>query len=127
MSPETTTELGRRAEAQALAHLEARGLKLLERNFRCRGGEIDLVMLDGPTLVLVEVRSRSSAAFGGAAASVDARKQRRLILAARRLLLTRPAYRALAARFDVVAFEAESAVAGSPARIDWIRDAFRLG
>jgi len=127
VSPETTTELGRRAEAQALAHLEARGLKLLERNFRCRGGEIDLVMLDGQTLVLVEVRSRASAAFGGAAASVGARKQRRLILAAKRLLLTRPAYRTLPARFDVVAFDAESAAAGSPVRIDWIRDAFRLG
>ena len=127
MSPETTTELGRRAEAQALAHLEAHGLKLLERNFRCRGGEIDLVMLEEQTLVLVEVRSRASAAFGGAAASVDAHKQRRLILAAKRLLLTRPAYRRLAARFDVVAFDAESAAAGSPARIDWIRDAFRLG
>ena len=127
MSPETTTELGRRAEAQALAHLEARGLKLLERNFRCRGGEIDLVMLEGQTLVLVEVRSRASAAFGGAAASVGARKQRRLILAAKRLLLTRPAYRTLPARFDVVAFDAESAAAGAPARVDWIRDAFRLG
>ena len=127
MSPDTTTELGRRAEAQALAHLEAHGLKLLERNYRCRGGEIDLVMLEGQTLVLVEVRSRASAAFGGAAASVGARKQRRLILAAKRLLLTRPAYRTLPARFDVVAFDAESAAAGSPARVDWIRDAFRRG
>jgi putative endonuclease len=127
VSPETTTELGRRAEAQALAYLEGRGLKLLERNFRCRGGEIDLVMLEGQTLVLVEVRSRASGAFGGAAASVDARKQRRLILAAKRLLLMRPAYRALPARFDVVAFDAECVPAGSPARIDWIRDAFRLG
>ena len=126
MSRETTTELGRRAEARAVAHLEASGLKLLERNFRCRGGEIDLVMLEGQTLVLVEVRSRASAAFGGAAASVDGRKQRRLILAAKRLLLVRPAYRALSARFDVVAFDAANAALASTARIDWIRDAFRL-
>jgi putative endonuclease len=127
VSRETTTELGRRAEAEAVAHLESRGLELLERNFRCRGGEIDLVMLDGQTLVLVEVRSRGSAAFGGAAASVDGRKQRRLILAARRLLLVRPAYRALSARFDVVAFDATAAAPAAPPRIDWIRDAFRLG
>jgi putative endonuclease len=93
-------------------------------------------MLDGETLVLVEVRSRASAAFGGAAASVDGRKQRRLILAARRLLLVRPAYRALSARFDVVAFDAVAfdpgaadapdAGAAPSVRIDWIRDAFRI-
>jgi putative endonuclease len=125
VSPESTTELGRRAEARAIEHLESCGLRLLERNFRCRGGEIDLVMLDGETLVLVEVRSRTSAAFGGAAASVNARKQRRLLLAARRLLLVRPGYRVLRARFDVVAFEAGEARPGPAARIDWIRDAFR--
>jgi putative endonuclease len=124
VSPETTVELGRRAETRALAYLEACGLTLLERNFRCRGGEIDLVMLEGETLVLVEVRSRTSAAFGGAAASVGARKQRRLLLAARRLLLVKPRYRALRARFDVVALD--GADAGRKTRIDWIRDAFRL-
>jgi len=80
-------------------------------------------MLDGSTLVMVEVRSRSSAGHGGAAATVGGRKQRRFILAARHLMLARPNYRRLAARFDVVAIDA---IAGEGApRVTWIRDAFR--
>jgi putative endonuclease len=118
--PETTTLIGRRGEDAALRHLETAGLKLLERNYRCRGGEIDLVMQEGETLVLVEVRLRSSDEFGGAAASVGRGKQRRVALAARHLLLTRPAYRRMPARFDVVAIDRGAA------GISWIRDAFRL-
>lgn len=123
MSPETTTQAGRRGEDLACRHLESQGLALLERNYRCRAGEIDLVMLEGATLVLVEVRSRTSAAHGSAAATVGARKQRRFILAARHLMLTRPHYRRLAARFDVVAIDPSPA--GGPAQLTWIRDAFR--
>jgi putative endonuclease len=123
--PETTTAIGRRGEDAAARHLESHGLQLLERNYRCRGGEIDLVMLEGNTLVLVEVRLRTSGGFGGAAASVGSRKQRRFTLAARHLMMTRPAYRKLQARFDVVALEA-GAQPGET-RIDWIRDAFRIG
>jgi putative endonuclease len=126
MCPETTTQHGRRTEELALKHLEAHGLELLERNFRCRGGELDLVMRDGDVLVLVEVRSRRSNRFGGAAASIDSRKQRRLALAARALLAARPQYRRHAARFDVVAFgPGDSHPAGTS--LEWIRDAFRLG
>jgi putative endonuclease len=125
VSPETTTVLGRAAEDQACRHLEAHGLRLLERNYRCRAGEIDLVMLDGETLVLVEVRSRSSADYGGAASSVGARKQQRFTRAARHLLLTRREYRRLAARFDVVAIDPDAG--GGPPRLTWIRDAFRVG
>jgi putative endonuclease len=121
--PETTTAAGRRGEDLACRHLESQGLRLLERNHRCRAGEIDLVMLDSSTLVIIEVRSRSSAEHGSAAATVGTRKQRRFILAARHLMLTRPAYRRLAARFDVVAIDA-AAVGESP-RVTWIRDAFR--
>ena len=125
MCPETTTAIGRRGEDAAARHLESHGLQLLERNYRCRGGEIDLVMLEGNTLVLVEVRLRTSSEFGGAAASVGPRKQRRFMLAARHLMMTRPAYRTLQARFDVVALEA-GAQPGET-RVDWIRDAFRMG
>ena len=125
MCPETTTAIGRRGEDAAARHLESHGLQLLERNYRCRGGEIDLVMLEGTTLVLVEVRLRTSGGFGGAAASVGPSKQRRFILAARHLMATRPAYRKLQARFDVVALDA-GAQPGET-RIDWIRDAFRIG
>jgi putative endonuclease len=126
VSPDSTTELGRRGEDLACRHLEAQGLRLLERNYRCRAGEIDLVMLDGGTLVLVEVRSRSTAEHGSAAATVGLRKQQRFIRAARHLLLTRPDYRRLPARFDVVAIDPDPGGAARPV-LSWIRDAFRTG
>jgi putative endonuclease len=113
-------EAGRAGEATALAYLEKAGLRLLMRNFRCRAGEIDLVMLDGPTLVLVEVRYRASDEYGGAAASVTWRKQRRLVRAAEYLLLAHQELRRHAARFDVVAISAPER------RIDWIKSAFTL-
>lgn len=124
MCPETTRSIGQRGEDEAARHLEAQGLRLLERNYRCRGGEIDLVMREGNTLVLVEVRLRASAEFGGAAASVGPRKQRRFILAARHLLMTRPEFRSLPMRFDVVALDGGTE---GMTKIDWIRDAFRAG
>lgn len=123
MVPESTTAAGRRGEDLARRHLEAQGLEFLESNYRCRAGEIDLVMLEGSTLVIVEVRSRTSAQHGSAAATVGPRKQRRFILASRHLMLTRPAYRRLAARFDVVAIDA--AGPDTPPLVTWIRDAFR--
>ena len=125
MCPDTTTILGRRGEDIALRHLESQGLTLLERNYRCRGGEIDLVMMDGTTLALIEVRSRASSDYGGAAASVGATKQRRFTLAARHLMLTHPEYRKLPARFDVVALDGGGAA--GEVRVTWIRDAFRMG
>ena len=117
----TTKTAGDAAEAAALAHLRAQGLSLVERNYRVargpgrRGGEIDLVMRerDG-TLVFVEVRARSDARFGGAAASIGAAKRARLVFAAQHYLLR------LASpppcRFDVVTLEG--------GRIEWLRGAF---
>jgi putative endonuclease len=116
-------EAGGAGEAAALKELQARGLKLLLRNHRCRQGEIDLVMLDGTTLALIEVRFRSDGAYGGAAASVDTRKQRRLITAARHLLMTRADLRRYRARFDVVALSPSSS---RELQFEWIKDAFRL-
>ena len=124
LSPETTTSLGRRAEDRALAFLESRGLLLVLRNHRCRGGEIDLVLRDGDVLVLVEVRSRSRRDFGGAAASIGSRKQRRLVVAARHLLRSHPGLAGLRARFDVIAIDA-GATPGTTT-LEWIRDAFRV-
>ena len=95
-------EAGNEGEEAALAHLKRSGLKLIARNYRCKAGEIDLIMLDGATLVLVEVRYRSMRDFGGPAASVTWRKQRRIINAARHLLLTRAELRRYPARFDVI-------------------------
>jgi putative endonuclease len=116
-------EAGTEGEIVALRHLESKGLQLLLRNYHCRGGEIDLVMLDGVTLALVEVRLRSDDRFGGAAASVDRHKQQRLIIAARHLLLTKPHYARYRARFDVIALTPQNKGA---TKIEWIRDAFRI-
>lgn len=115
-------ETGRRAEDAALAHLQRAGLTLVIRNYRCKAGEIDLVLRDGATLVLTEVRYRSGARFGGAAASVTWRKQRRLVNAARHLLMTHPELRRHPARFDVIAIDGR--VPGGA--IDWIKNAFSL-
>ncbi len=108
---------GARAEALAAAYLEARGVAVLERNFRCRTGEIDLVARDGDTLVFVEVRLRRRSDYGGAAASIDARKQGKL-LAAAAYYLARHA-RPPPCRFDAVLLDALD-----PPRIEWLRDAF---
>lgn len=117
----TRKEAGSASENAALKYLQTRGLKLVARNHRCRMGEIDLVMLDGATLALIEVRYRRTEGFGGAAASVDVRKQRRLIAAARHLLATRSDLRKYPARFDVVALTPGKA---DTLDIEWIKSAF---
>lgn len=94
---------------------------MIARNYRCRGGELDLVMQDGKTLVFVEVRYRSSQRFGGAAASVDYTKQRRLVLAAQHFLQTHQEYRRHAARFDVITLTRDA----DQAPLQWLKDAFR--
>ena len=110
---------GAAAEAAALHHLHRAGLTLIARNVRYRGGELDLVMRDGDCTVFVEVRYRTSSAYGGAAASVDASKQRRLLHAAQCYLHQHPAMANAPCRFDVVL------ASGEPIALDWLRDAFR--
>ena len=112
--------IGAEAETLAREFLVGRGLRPLLGNYRCRAGELDLVLREGPALVVVEVRRRSSMRFGGAGASIDARKRRRIAQATRHLLLTHPQLRSLPIRFDVVAIDA-----GAPlGAIQWIRGAF---
>lgn len=94
--------IGRAAEAAAARHLERAGYQILRNNFRARGGELDVVAVDGPALAIVEVRYRASDRFGGGAASVTADKRRRIIRAARALLASQPALARMPARFDVV-------------------------
>lgn len=94
---------------------------MLERNYRCRHGEIDLVMLDHGCLVFVEVRFRSMGAFSSAATTVDRRKQNKLIKTAEMYLATRPGCANRTARFDVVGVDGR--VGGKPS-VEWIRDAF---
>lgn len=107
---------GRQAEALAAAFLERQGLCVLERNWRVRGGELDLICEDRGTLVFVEVRLRRHDAFGGAAESITTAKQRRLILAARHYLAGR---REHSCRFDAVLL-----CGLTEANIEWIRNAF---
>jgi putative endonuclease len=110
---------GRDAEQRAGEFLEQQGLVVLARNFRCRQGEIDLVLRDGTTVVVAEIRYRADNAFGTPAETVDGRKQMKLIACARRFLQAHPALALVPLRFDVVA------LAGGDSRIEWIRDAFR--
>lgn len=108
------TQIGQKAEAQAEAWLVSQGLTPVTRNWRCRFGEIDLVMRDGATLVFVEVRLRSRSDFGSAAASVTPAKQQKLVAAARQYLAELKSLPAC--RFDVVALDGK----GKP---EWIRNA----
>ncbi|MEC9339943.1 MAG: YraN family protein [Pseudomonadota bacterium] len=108
------------AERIACDYLRRRGLDLAERNFRVRGGEIDLVMRQDETLVFVEVRARRSNQWGTAAETVTTRKQRRLLLAAQYYLQSTG--HVGPCRFDVVALTGEP----GRERVDWIRDAFQL-
>ena len=94
--------LGRAAEAAAASFLERRGYRILNANFRAKGGEIDLVAQDGDALAIVEVRYRASNRYGGAAASITHAKRSRIIRAARLLLARNPPLAKLPARFDVV-------------------------
>lgn len=108
---------GAQAEQLAAAYLKLHGLQLVETNYRCRFGEIDLICRDGKALVFVEVRLRGSEAFGGAAASITARKQEKILLAARHYLQR---LRDIpACRFDVVLLRGLR-----DNDIEWIRDAF---
>ena len=110
-----TLARGHRAEDQAFKFLRKQGLKAVTKNYRSRYGEIDLIMQHGATLVFVEVRYRASENYGGAAASVDIRKQQKLIRTAAAYLQSHDA-NALC-RFDVVAIDGSS-------QTTWIQSAF---
>lgn len=112
--PTPAQAAGGAGEDQAASFLGKQGLQLVARNYRTRLGEIDLIARDGATLVFVEVRVRKDARFGGALASIGARKQSRIAAAARQYLMRFP--RVPACRFDVVCIEE-----GEPT---WVRGAF---
>lgn len=114
----TAAELGRRAERAAETYLTRRGLHTLERNYRIRAGEIDLIMTDHVELVFVEVRFRSRTDFGDGGDTVDYRKQQRLIRAARHYLHYRGDSRPC--RFDVVSVGRTH----YRLRFEWMRNAF---
>jgi len=121
MATASPTSAGQAAETQALEYLQGQGLQLLARNWRCKGGELDLVMFDADTVVFVEVRYRLHACFGGALESIDGRKQKRLVLAASLYLQKAPHWGNHPCRFDVVALQG-SHHAGKP--LQWLKNAF---
>ncbi len=106
-----TSVRGAAAEARALTFLQQQGLTLVEQNFSCRWGEIDLILRDQETLVFVEVRQRSSARFGGAAASVSAGKQAKLWRTAEVYL--QRIRRIPVCRFDLIAIDGD--------QLEWMR------
>ena len=113
-SNDTTTKRGNHAENQAADFLEQRGLTVIARNYRCRGGEIDLICREGRTLIFVEVRLRTSDAFGGAAASITPAKQRRVVGAAKHYLATHGSM-GRDCRIDCVLLDGK--------RIEWLKNA----
>ena len=107
---------GKEAEDLAAQYLKQHGLALLEANYRCRFGEIDLIMQDGKEIVFVEVRLRGTASFGGAAASITRSKQEKLARTAQHYLLL---HGSTPCRFDAVLLDRLA-----PQRLEWIRNAF---
>ena len=112
---------GAESERIAATYLEAHGLIVLARNFRCRLGELDLICADRGVLVCVEVRQRSGSGFGGALASITAAKRRRIIRTAAVYVARSRRWRESALRFDVIGVQGRPEAAHE---IIWVRDAF---
>ena len=114
--------VGQNAEDAAAGFLQQQGLTIVLRNHRCRMGELDVIAFQAPdVLVIAEVRLRSRLDYGGAAASVDARKRGRIVRASRHLLATHRALARLRVRFDVIELQPAP---DSGYRIGWIKGAF---
>lgn len=116
--PRSTHTLGRRGEDRAVAYLRTCGYQILERNFRCRLGELDIIAREGDTLAFVEVRTRSHGRQGSALEAVSPTKQRQVARVASYYLTSRR-LEAATCRFDVVGITGE--------HVELVRDAFRLG
>jgi putative endonuclease len=120
MGHRATGAVGRDAEQRAFRYLLERGFRPIARNFRCRGGEIDLIMLDGDCLTFVEVRYRSSSAFAAASDTVDRHKQKKIIRTAATFLTKNTRFANFTMRFDVIAVEGVADLT-----VQHIADAFR--
>lgn len=115
---------GKAQESKAARYLQTQGLKLHCRNYRCRSGEIDLIMIDSDTLVFIEVRYRRNEQFGGALDSVTAAKQKKIRRTAEHYLQSHPRLQYLGCRFDVIGLTPQATSHATEIRLDWIKNAF---
>jgi putative endonuclease len=113
---------GRLGENEAVRFLEKKGYRIIERNFRTRHGEVDVIAEENGTIVFVEVKARTSAAFGAPEESVGRRKQERIIRASKEYLFTED-LTDHPARFDVVGIE----IGSDGMKTELIRNAFETG
>jgi putative endonuclease len=112
-------ELGHQVEQHACRYLESNGLRLIDKNFNCKSGEIDLIMQDGETLVFVEVRYRAKSKYGDSLDSVTRSKQNKIIRTAKYYLQQNDLYDKVPCRFDVIAVDEQI-----NNQVTWIKDAF---
>ena len=119
-----TTEIGRAAELAARQYLETQGLVFLEQNYRCRYGEIDLIMQHDKALVFIEVRYRSNARFGSGSETINYQKQQKLIATASHYLQKHKQSANHHCRFDVISLSANKAKQIDATKIQWISNAF---
>lgn len=117
---------GQKSERQAEQFLKSQGLTLVERNYRCKLGEIDLIMRHDEVLVFVEVRYRKQQEYGSASETVDARKQRKLIRTAQHYLQVQFGGNEPACRFDVVGIRGNQTPQSGQNPIEWLANAFTL-
>lgn len=123
-------QLGEYHERAAQRFLCAQGLKPVDGNFRCKAGELDLIFSQAETLIIVEVRYRSRQDYGGAAASISATKQQRIVRATETFLQRYPVFRRCNVRFDIIAINTvknDNATDPGETSIEWLQDAFRPG
>ncbi len=111
-----TQQTGQQAEELVCQHLQKEGLKLIDRNYRCRLGEIDLIMQEANDLIFIEVRYRENIFFGNGAESVTRTKQNKLIKAASYYLQQQKLHESINCRFDVVSLSSRG--------LEWIKNAF---
>ena len=134
-----SSQRGAAAERIAAEYLSAHGLQILTQNYRCRLGEIDLIARDADTLCFVEVRYRRTETYGGPAATVDSRKQQRVVRAATHFLFTQGGDGRFPSRFDVVSITGElregqagsrrgrsDGASATALTIQWFKNAFEL-
>lgn len=120
-----TNAIGQKAEDLALLFLKNQGMQLIERNYRCKVGELDLVMQHKKELVFVEVRYRKHTGFGSGAETIDYRKQQKIIKSAEHFLQSRSRYAALPCRIDVVSITTPHKPNNQQPDIDWLPNAIQ--